>query len=227
MLDADLRGRAAYLRAAETLVVADVHVGRAAASAVDFPLGERPDLRSRLRESIDVYDPEEVVFAGDVLHRFDAVPATARETLDSLVACCRAAGARPVLVRGNHDAMLDAVEGIPVRDTYRVGDALVCHGHERPDAAADRYVVGHDHPAVEIEGRKRPCFLYGEGVADGADLLVLPAFNRLAAGVTVNELRASDFQSPLVDDADALRPLVYDDDEVLTFPPLGRLRRLL
>ncbi|MFC6726746.1 metallophosphoesterase, partial [Halobium palmae] len=91
------------------------------------------------------------------------------------------------------------------------------------------YVVGHDHPAIEIEGQKRPCFLYGPGVYRGADVLVLPAFNRLARGVTVNGRWGSDFQSPLLSRVNEFRPVVYDTDsqETLEFPPLGKLRRML
>jgi metallophosphoesterase superfamily enzyme len=97
------------------------------------------------------------------------------------------------------------------------------------DVAPALYVVGHDHPAITIEGQKRPCFLSGEGVYRGADLLMLPAFSRVASGVAVNGMRARDFQSPLVRDADALRPIVWDSvaEEALRFPPLGRFRRLL
>jgi hypothetical protein len=42
-------------------------------------------------------------------------------------------------------------------------------------------------------------------------------------------MRARDFQSPLVTDADALRPVVWDQGraEALPFPPLGRFREML
>lgn len=243
MDDVVFRDRAAYLPATETLVVADLHVGRAEASSVAYPLGERDDLVSRLAAHLDAVSPAEVVFAGDVLHAFGSVPRGVRETLRALADACRDAGARPVMVAGNHDAMLgDAWDG-PVHDQYRAGDgdgddggggdghgdALVCHGHEAPAGDAALYVVGHDHPSVDVEGRKRPCFLYGEGTYRGGDVLMLPAFTRLAAGATVNDMRADDFGSPLVTDADALRVVVYDADadEALTFPPLGRFRRLL
>ncbi len=235
MYDADYRDRAVYLPATETLVVADLHVGRAEASDVAFPLGERDDLVSRLAAHVDAVSPAEVAFAGDVLHEFGGVSRRARETLTALADACRDAGARPVMVAGNHDAMLGEAWDGPVYDAYRPGDGdgavLVCHGHEAPDAdaRASLYVVGHDHPAIDVEGRKRPCFLYGEGTYRGGDVLMLPAFTRLAAGATVNGMRARDFQSPLVTDADALRVVVYDADagEALTFPPLGRFRRML
>ena len=232
MHDVDYRDRAAYLPAAETLVVADLHVGRAEASDVDFPLGERDDLLSRFEDHLDAVSPAEAVFAGDVLHAFGGVSRAARETLRALADACREAGARPVMVAGNHDAMLESAWDGPVYDAYHVGDdeVVVCHGHEAPeDGDTALYVVGHDHPAVDVEGRKRPCFLYGEGTYRGGDVLMLPAFTRLAGGATVNGMRARDFQSPLVTDADALRVVIFDADagEALAFPPLGRFRRML
>ena len=133
----------------------------------------------------------------------------------------------PAAVRGNHDAMLGSVWSGRVHDAYRVGDVVICHGHEVPDADAERYVVGHDHPAIEIEGRRRPCFL--RGPYGDAEVVVLPAFTRLAAGAVVNGMSARDFRTDLVTDADALRPMVYDADagETLQFPPLGEFRRML
>ncbi|WP_152042163.1 metallophosphoesterase [Salinigranum salinum] len=246
--------RSLYVPLSSTLVVADLHVGRADASDVNAPLGEGADLVERLGGAVDAFAPEQVVFAGDVLHEFGRVGSGARETLTTLTEVCRDAGARPVMVAGNHDGVLSTVWDGPIHDAYVVdggeGDVVVCHGHEEPvetgqtgagggegddadtetaDATPALYVVGHDHPAITIEGQKRPCFLYGEGVYRGGDLLMLPAFTRVAAGVAVNGMRSRDFQSPLVRDADALRPIVWDQStaEALWFPPLGRFRRLL
>jgi len=227
-MDARYRDRAAYLPGADALVVADVHVGRDAASAVELPLGERADLTGRLADLLDAFAPGEVVVAGDLLHAFGRVPEGVAATVAALREAVVDAGADLTVVRGNHDSMLDSLD-VSARDAYRVGDAVVCHGHERPAVDADRYVVGHDHPAIEIEGRRRPCMLYGPETFRGADVLVLPAFNRLAPGSTVNGMRTDDFMSPLVTDADALRPVVRDEDraETLDFPPLGEFRRLL
>ncbi|MFC7204302.1 metallophosphoesterase [Haloferax namakaokahaiae] len=222
--------RAVYLPDADALVVADIHLGRADASEVDFPLGERADLTERLATLCDSFSPAEVVFAGDVLHRFDRVSARDVEALDSMLETCRNANATPILVAGNHDTMLDSMCDEPVYDEYRLADeTLVAHGHEEPDERAPFYVVGHDHPTLDIEGRTRPCALYGPDAYRGGDVLMLPAFTRLAAGVTVNGMSAADFQSPLVSNSGVFRPFIRDDeaDETLTFPPLKKLRRYL
>jgi hypothetical protein len=246
----DFLDRAVYLPATETLILADTHVGRDEASGVEFPLGESADLSGRLTALLSACEPSEVVIAGDVLHRFDGASYGVGRRLHDLLDGCRDAGATPVLVAGNHDSMLDSVWDGSVREQYRIAgvdpnrpdyDALVCHGHEEPEpdgehgSTPDRvdlpgcYVIGHDHPTINIEGQRRPCCLFGEGVYRGRDVLMLPAFTGLAAGVEINGMRARDFQSPLIRQVNALRPVVYDADagESLTFPELGRFRRLL
>ena len=226
-----VRDRACYLPAADALVLSDLHVGKAAASNVEFPLGERTDLSERLAALLSAFDPADVVVAGDLLDAFDRVPHGVAETVDRLAATVRDAGADLVVTPGNHDGHLGTVYDGPAPAEHRLadGETVVCHGHESPAEEADRYVVGHDHPAIEIEGKKRPCYLVGEGVYRGADVVMLPAFTSLAAGVTVNGMRAGDFASPLVTDPDAFRPVVWDADagEALEFPPLGELRPFL
>ncbi|TKX55290.1 metallophosphoesterase [Halorubrum sp. SP3] len=245
--------RAIHLAGPDALVVADLHVGRDEASAVSLPLGERADLRDRLGALLDRFDPATVVVAGDAIHTFDRVTDRSRETLNALRDACEANGAALELVAGNHDAALANAWDGPIRDELvlgaerdrdtegtRVGDdatdgdpgahrTVVCHGHEAPATAADRYVIGHVHPTIEIEGDRRPCFLRGDGTYRDADLLVLPAFTRLAPGVTVNDATTAGLDSPLLSDAAALAPVVYDPDreESLRFPPLGRFRELL
>lgn len=230
MDDLSFRDRAAFVPETGSLVVADVHIGRDENSGIEFPLGERADLRERLDALLTHFAPDEVVFAGDVLHSFSRLSEATVTDLGELIDCCRDVGARPVLVAGNHDTLLGEVWDGDLHESYRLADdTVVCHGHEEPEEAGTRYIVGHDHPAIEIEGKRHPCYLVGDAMYRDADVLMLPAFNRLAAGVVVNEMRTSDFQSPLVTDADALRPVVYDSDshETLRFPPLGEFRRLL
>ncbi|WP_418284560.1 metallophosphoesterase [Halorubrum sp. DTA46] len=236
--------RAVYLGAYDALVVADTHVGRAEASAVSFPLGEREDLVDRLTRLLSRFDPETLVVAGDVVHTFDRVSDRSRDALDAIRETCEANGTALELVAGNHDTTLPNAWDGPVHEAVVLDpedtaapDArrtVVCHGHERPSIPAERYVIGHVHPTIEIEGARHPCFLRGDGVYRAGDLLVLPAFTRLAPGVVVNGMRTAAFASPLVTDADRLAPIVYDAGsgdsvgrEPLRFPPLGECRGLL
>lgn len=219
--------RAAYLPDADALVLADLHVGRDAASNVALPLGERGDLLDRLGALLEEFDPATVVVAGDLLHVRGSVPEGARDTVDAIERAVRDADAEFRVVRGNHDAMLDAV-GVDAEAAVELRDGTaVWHGHEDPPVAADRYVVGHEHPAVEIEGTRHPCFLHGPNQHEGADVLVLPAFTRLAAGTLVNGLTRDESLSTMLSNPDGFRPIVVSEGETLAFPALGELRGLL
>ncbi|WP_229115646.1 metallophosphoesterase [Halapricum desulfuricans] len=213
-----------------TLVLADLHFGRAAASAVEAPIEDGRDMIDRLDDLLDSMAPRRVVLAGDVLHAFDTVAPTVENRLAALEERVIDADAELIVVAGNHDTMLEQVRAGPTATHHRLDDrTVVVHGHERPAVEAQRYVLGHDHPAIEIEGQRRPCFLQGPGGPDGSDVLVLPAFNRFTAGVSINEMSATDFQSPLIVAADPLEPIVRDErtDETLRFPPLGTFRNHL
>ena len=219
--------RAAHLPGPDALVLADLHVGRDAASDVALPLGERDDLRERLDALLAQFSPETVVFAGDLLHVHGTVPDGVRDTVDDLAAAVADVGADLRVVEGNHDTMLDAVDvDAEAFVEFRDG-TVVCHGHELPPVDAARYVVGHQHPAVKIEGQRRPCFLYGPGQHEGSDVLVLPAFTRLAAGTLVNGLTDGAAVSPLLAEPDGFRPVVVSEGEALGFPALADLRGLL
>jgi metallophosphoesterase superfamily enzyme len=236
---ATFRDRAVYLERAGALVLADTHLGRDQRSNVQLRLGEDRDITQRVVALLERFEPDELVVGGDLLHSFQGVPRGVRESLRDLQRAVEDADARVVVTPGNHDTMLGELWDGPTADAHRFTDGdrevVVLHGHEPPavdgddPADPDLYVVGHDHPTIEIEGQRRPCYLHGRGCYRGADLLMLPPFTRLAAGTPVNGMSTADFMSPLVTDADLLRPLVHDEAaaETLAFPPLGRFRELL
>lgn len=218
------RDRAVYFPGAKALVLADIHLGRDHASNVELPLGERGDVLERLDQLLDRFTPERVVIAGDLLHSFDSLPRPVEESLAAVETRIERADAELSVATGNHDTMLGS--RFDSSDTHFVGDAIVCHGHFTPDASASLYVIGHEHPAITIEGRKRSCYLIGPAVPGGR-VLVLPAFTRLAPGTDVSCAR--DFQSPLLTRPAEYRPVVRDEggDETLWFPPLSKFRALL
>ncbi|SFS68813.1 metallophosphoesterase [Halostagnicola kamekurae] len=226
-----LASRSVFVPDADALVLADVHLGKGAASSVDAPLEAAEDSISRLKLRLESREPSTVVIAGDLLDSFDSVPRGVEADLAELRDLVADAGASLVVTPGNHDTMLEDVFDGTVADEYRLadGETVVCHGHDAPESTAERYIVGHDHPALSVDGRKLPCFLYGPGAYDGADVLVCPAFTRLARGATVNDMYGRHFQSPLIRDSDGFHPAIRDEPgaETLWFPPLGECRRLL
>jgi hypothetical protein len=228
--DIEFRDRAVYLPTTETLVLADLHLGREAASSVTVPLGESTDLLDRLAVLQSAFEPTRIVFAGDLLHSFSAVPEAVVRTVEELYTTCVDDGVEVVAIEGNHDRLLDSVWSGPIESAIKLDDGtVICHGHEEPDLRGDRYLIGHDHPAIKIEGVRRPCVCVDKSGYRDSELVVLPAFTRLAGGVELNHLRASELQSPLITAVDSLCPVVWDSNrqKALRFPPLGEFRRLL
>lgn len=221
--------RSVYLPRSETLVLADLHLGRGAESRLEVPLDAASDVADRLERAIQQVDPQTVVFAGDLLHSFSRVPPGVAEAVTALRSTVSDAGAKTVVTPGNHDTMLAAVFDGQTAATHETsGGVVITHGHEEPRVDGDLYVVGHEHPVLRVDGRKHPCFLYGPAPVGGM-VLVLPAFTRLAKGASVHRLLADSERSPLLTRADELRPGVRDTEagETLWFPPLAECRHVL
>lgn len=221
------RDRALFLD--NVLVFADLHVGKGATANLELPVGDSTDMVERFEALVSDHDPSAVVIAGDFLHSFGTIPRTVEETVGEFSRIGEEYDVEVTVTPGNHDSMLHSVWEGPTKEEYRVGDTVILHGHEMPSESAERYVVGHDHPTIVIEGQRRPCYLSGQDVYRGADVVMVPPFNRLVRGVRVNGMYATDFRSPLVRDVGDFRPIVRDEDadETLEFPPLGEFRQML
>ncbi len=169
--------RAAWLPEHGTMLVADVHIGKAVAFrrlGVPVPRGTTGETLARLQQLVDHTRAEHVIVLGDLLHSRKGLAA---QTL-SQVERWRGEhpGLRITLVRGNHDDRagdppqawgIECVDG-PLR---LAGLALL---HE-PAAVPGAYAIGgHVHPCAWVGSRhdrlRLPCFHFGPEVA------VLPAF---------------------------------------------------
>jgi putative SbcD/Mre11-related phosphoesterase len=231
--EADLLSRfgfykgALFVREQSLCVVSDVHIGLAEAlyrQGLHFPLHEEETLLERFEAILRRFKPAIFVLDGDIFHAFDRVSRDVRETLSTILAALRAE-CEVVLVRGSHDVMLPAIVGGTV-ERYDRGGYTVVHG----DQAVDDHgtlIIGHDHPAIEIDLARFPCFLYGQGAVRGRDLVVMPAYNPLSPGVMINYARGRDFLSPILRrvDVGALQPVVEVDGEAVVLPPLAGIRR--
>jgi DNA ligase-associated metallophosphoesterase len=174
-----LPGRAAFAPDERTLLVADVHFGKAASFrrlGVPVPSGTTAETLAALDALLDGTRASRLVFVGDLLHAARGRTAAVVEVVAGWRA--RHADVDMLLVRGNHDRRagdpppewrIDAVDA----PWPLAGRLVVVH---EPEPVAGAYAVaGHLHPAVVIGGRARdrlrlPCFHFGAQVG------VLPAF---------------------------------------------------
>jgi DNA ligase-associated metallophosphoesterase len=175
--------KALYWPAARTLVVADIHFGKAAAFralGVPVPHGTTSENLAALDALVGTYPVARIVFLGDFLH---ARAAHAARTLAAMVAWrARHPALDLLLVRGNHDrhagdpAAALAIE--LVDEPQALGPFALCH---HPDRVADGYVLaGHVHPvyrlATRLDAVRLPCFVVGPG------RMILPSFGAFTGG---------------------------------------------
>ncbi len=174
---------ALYLPALQTLLVADLHVGKAQTFrrlGVPVPHGTTAATLGRLTDVLRDTGAQRLVLLGDFLHAAAGRSAATMAALQTWRAAHAAVAI--TLVRGNHDRHAGdppAAWGIEtVNEPLRVGGLALCH-HPRPVAGA--YVLaGHWHPCVSVGwravgGRLRlPCFWFGAEGGNGVG--ILPAF---------------------------------------------------
>ena len=201
-----LPDRALYLPGSNTLIVADVHWGKAAAfraGGIPVPHGTTRSGLDRLDAVLTRTGASHLYVLGDLLHARASMAPGTRQTLDAWRATRREL--QITLVRGNHDyhagdppasLHIDCVDA-----PLHVGPFALCHHPCEHDTG---YVLaGHIHPVVQLRGRARqkltlPCFAFGERSA------MLPAFGEFTGGAVIDQ-RA--FTEVFVIADDAVLPL--------------------
>lgn len=175
--------KALYWPRERTLIVADIHFGKAAAFralGVPVPRGTTTENLAALDAIMDAYPTVHIVFLGDFLH---ARAAHAQATLGAMVQWrAQHPSLALTLVRGNHDKHAGdpaAVLGIRMVDEpWELGPFAFCH---HPDQASGAYVLaGHVHPAcrisTKIDSIRLPCFVVGN------KRMILPSFGAFTGG---------------------------------------------
>jgi len=187
-----LAGRAAFVPATRTLLVADVHLGKAATfrrAGIPVPEGSAQRDLARLERLAGDHAARRVIVLGDLLH---ARSGCTDAVIEEFRASRGRIAAEFILVLGNHDRGLARS---PAGLAARLGiDACVAALDEPPfrfvhepasNVATPRgagiTVAGHLHPTVSISGPGGDrladrCFVAQESV------VVLPAFGSFTGG---------------------------------------------
>jgi DNA ligase-associated metallophosphoesterase len=171
--------RAVWLEGARTLLLADLHLGKAEtfqAHGIPLPSDGDAGTLNTLLALAARWRPEQVLVLGDLIHGRLGLTAALRQKLAALPELL---GAPLRLVGGNHERG-SWMEGLPCEPSLALGDLWLSHAPEAGDGRLN--VCGHRHPvAVVGQGAERlrlPCFAYEEG----AERLTLPSFGELTGG---------------------------------------------
>lgn len=175
--------RALFWPAAQTLIVADVHIGKAAsfrALGVPVPGGCTEKDLGRLSVLIEHTAAARLLIVGDFLHAAESHVCMDR------VAVWRAkhAGVAMELVIGNHDkkagAIADELRIAHIAGEYEDGGLHFVHDPAHADAAKPT-IAGHIHPQAMLSdfdgsGMRVPCYVMDP------NLLILPSFGSFTGG---------------------------------------------
>jgi len=216
-----------YLRDAGICIVSDLHIGledELRRQGLAFPLNEKTILTERLNGVLDEFRPKTFVINGDIFHSFDRIDSRIRDKFSSVLRLLEK-GCEVVLLKGSHDTLISKIYPDAL-ERYDADGFTFAHGHEALEGFGT-LVMGHEHPVIEIEMQRLPCFLFGRKAVCEKDLLITPAFNPLCQGVTINQVEGRDFMSPMLKriNTGELEPVVEFQGEVLEFPRLRELRR--
>jgi DNA ligase-associated metallophosphoesterase len=182
-----LPDRAIFWRARQTLLLADVHLGKSAAFrtlGVPVPESTAKDL-SRITRLIEQTRARRIVILGDLIH---ARAGRQPEVIDAIAAWRELhSEIQMLLVRGNHDR---ASGKIPTDwNIHEVEEPFAEDGfvftHDQPCDPDLPTFAGHIHPAVHLPDYDGsiatvPCFVFDERCA------ILPAFGTFTGGYKVN-----------------------------------------
>ncbi|TXF91157.1 ligase-associated DNA damage response endonuclease PdeM [Neolewinella aurantiaca] len=169
--------KAIFWEEQHSLIMADLHLGKAAhfrKKGLAVPPQILEDNLTRLRELIELYSPERVLFLGDLFHsRLNKVWEVFTSFLEDH------AEVDFVLVKGNHDILpAEAYENSALQiypDTLLEPPFVFSHYPLEEEVPGYYNFYGHIHPGVTLGGRGRqsvklPCYFFEPTRA------VLPAF---------------------------------------------------
>ncbi|MBZ2209819.1 ligase-associated DNA damage response endonuclease PdeM [Massilia soli] len=181
-----LAQKALYWPSQKTLIIADIHFGKAAsfrAQGIPVPRGTTTQNLLALDELIAAHEVNRIVFLGDFLH---ARAAHASATLERMLEWRRQHPALALtLVRGNHDRHAGdpaASLGIEMVDEpYTLAPFSFCH---HPDLDTPGYALaGHIHPvfvlSTRFESLRLPCFVVG------TKRMIVPSFGAFTGGFAI------------------------------------------
>ncbi len=175
--------RAVYWPKRETLLVADLHLGKTEAfrrGGVAIPEGDTEDTLLRLQHLMERYRPREFVLLGDILHS----QLTANSALPQQIARWYQAADMPSVtaIIGNHDNDLERFKDIfHIIPEGEIVDGLCLLHHPPEQGLQTPWVAGHWHPVAKLchggDRMRLPSFVRKTDTG-----LILPAFGSFTGG---------------------------------------------
>ncbi len=178
--------KALYKPDEQLLIIADVHLGKAAHFRKEgIPISSHAQQNDylKLHNLLCNIKPEKVYFLGDLFHsklnndwqHFTTLLAQHRHITFTLI-------------KGNHDIITPQLfeeAGITVVNTLETADFIYAHEPQKITTSSKLTIAGHIHPAIVLSGAGKqslrlPCFHITQST------VVLPAFGTLTGLFTIS-----------------------------------------
>ncbi len=183
------------LPSSETLVLADIHLGKSAAfrsRGLPIPEGDTEDDLKRIDTMIENYGAKQLVIAGDMVHAADGLT---DYTLKTLRAWLAQLSVPVVLTEGNHDrkSFLPELRLEQVKSFY-VDDIFITH--EPKDLPRESPgIAGHLHPSYILKDTPRTSMKLKGYHLCYPHHLVLPAFSHFTGTHSITPAKGDRFIS--------------------------------
>jgi putative SbcD/Mre11-related phosphoesterase len=227
-----------YSSSDDAFIVADIHLGFEEAMASQGAFLPRLQLRRALKvlsEARSIVEARRVIVNGDIKHSFEKLLKQERVEVREFIVKLQDMGFKEVIVvRGNHDNyvghLLKELGVAFVEDLLDLGGGVrVTHGHLDLEPRADVTIIGHEHPAIQINiggSKVKLQALLLIPTTLSTRILVLPALGEYQTGNVVQPDRDK-FLSPMVRGyavVDGIEPFIVDRSlGVIRLPELRSL----
>jgi uncharacterized protein len=230
-----------YIKSLSAIACSDLHLGYEGVMAdkgTFLPKVNLRKIKESLKKAVEATGAERIIVDGDIKNEFSDVHVEEfNEFYDLTNYIKRELKIKTVtLIKGNHDNFIERLKEPFKFEIYAqeamLGKYLFFHGEELPRDEGKFMIMGHVHPAIAVYNKlgvkeKLRCFLYGK-MKDGKEVIVLPAMNYFAEGVSVNLEDVSEMAPAFQDmlNVDRMHAYCIGEGETLDFGTIKNLRKI-
>ncbi len=178
------------------LVIADLHIG------IELEIEEagfiiKPQIyefKERIVKLLDKCEAKKLLILGDLKHSISTPLLWEKFRIYEFLEYLAEFFDKIIITKGNHDGGLENVvnmDAVEIFKEFKVNKFLFLHGHANVEKKTKFYVIGHNHPIIELKDSKGSKYRYKSWVFGrndkGERIIVLPAFSNLVGGVAFNK----------------------------------------
>tara|TARA_B100000674_G_scaffold497684_1_gene532406 strand:- start:41 stop:691 length:651 start_codon:yes stop_codon:yes gene_type:complete len=173
-----LPSKALYWKKLETLIVADLHLGKSISFAKNkqfLPPYDTKETLEKLYKTLDEVKPKKLIIVGDLIHDFDSILSLQKNDYKNLKGYIEKI--KFIWVKGNHDNDTN-IEGFEKYSNYKIYNFMFSH---QPVISPLYQICGHYHPKVNIIHRGKSIFK--AAFVHNRKILILPSFGAYTGGL--------------------------------------------